>query len=72
MDEALLEELINYQKEKMLNFARQVYPYLTADDILQPNDFPKLENDPLFRYEEGVLSGLLMAKSAHLAAKVSC
>lgn len=71
MDESVLEELINYQRDKMLGFARQIYPYLTPDDILQPNDFPRLENDPLFRYEEGVLAGLLMAKSAWLALKAS-
>lgn len=53
----------------MLAFARQKIPYLTGDDLLQPNDFPQLEGDPLFRYEEGILEGLLTARMAYLAKK---
>ena len=51
------------QEKKLLKIAREIVPHLTADDILQPNDFPELENHPYFRYEEGYLAGL---KSAEL------
>lgn len=67
MIEKLLEELILEQKAKVLACARRIIPYLTADDILQPNDFPELEEHPHFRYEEGVLEGLLTAQMALFA-----
>lgn len=63
----LFDELIQAQQEKILACARQIIPYITADDILQPNDFPELENHPYFRYEEGVLEGLMSARAAYLA-----
>ena len=46
------------QEKRLLKIAREIIPHLTADDILQPNDFPELENHPYFRYEEGYLAGL--------------
>lgn len=57
-----LEELINFQKNKLLKLARRRITYLTPEDIMQPNDYPELEQDPEFRYEEGVLQGLLSAQ----------
>lgn len=63
----LFDELVDGQRIKLLNFARRIIPNLTKDDLLQPNDFPELEHDPLFRYEEGVLEGLLTARMAYLA-----
>jgi len=65
----LFDELIEGQRKKLLNFARESFPHFTSDDLLQPNDFPKLEHDPLFRYEEGILEGLLTARMAYLAMK---
>lgn len=63
----LFDELVDGQRIKLLNFARLIVPNLTTDDLLQPNDFPELEQNPLFRYEEGVLEGLLTARMAYLA-----
>jgi hypothetical protein len=60
----LIEELVLEQQRKLLNCARAIVPYITTDDILQPNDFPELEEHPYFRYEEGVLEGLLTAQTA--------
>lgn len=60
----LLQELIDGQKKKVLECGAQFVERLTADDILQPNDYPELENNPHFRYEEGVLAGLQMAQCA--------
>lgn len=65
--ESLFDELVLAQKEKLKRCADQIVPNLTADDLLQPNDFPELENHPHFRYEEGVLEGLLTARMAYLA-----
>lgn len=64
MVDALFEELIEAQKKTILSVGRQMIPHLTEEDILQPNDFPELENHPIFRYEEGVLAGLLSAQMA--------
>lgn len=64
--EKLFDELVKGQQERMLKMAREFVPYITPDDLLQPNDFPCLENNPLFRYEEGVLEGLLTARMALL------
>lgn len=66
--EEIFEELIAYQKERILNFGRSIIPYLTQDDLLQPNDYPELENNPLFRYEEGILEGILTAQMVYQRA----
>ncbi len=63
----LMDELIGAQQEKLLKCGRSFIPTLTADDLLQPNDYPILETNPYFRYEEGVLEGLHTTRSALLA-----
>jgi hypothetical protein len=65
----MFDEMVEMQRKKILQYGRQIIPYLTADDVLQPNDFPQLESHPEFRYEEGVLEGLLSARMAYLAQK---
>jgi len=60
----LFHELIEGQKGKLLACARRIVPHVTPDDLLQPNDFPELELHPHFRYEEGILDGLQVARSA--------
>lgn len=64
MSVELMDELIELQQKTLLSLARTIVPNATSDDILQPNDFPALENHPYFRYEEGVLHGLQAAKAA--------
>lgn len=61
------DELIEFQEKKLLSYASEIIPNVTPDDILQPNDYPELENHPFFRYEEGVLKGLHTAKMALLS-----
>lgn len=68
--EILFNELITMQRKKLLECGRTIIPYLTTDDILQPNDFLALETNPHFRYEEGILSGILSAQMAIRAAGV--
>ena len=60
----LLDDLIAEQRKKLLAVARRIIPHVTDDDLLQPNDFPELELHPHFRYEEGILDGLLVASTA--------
>lgn len=62
--EALFNEMIQHQQAKVLEIARTRLPQLTADDILNPHDYPELMNDPIFNYEEGIASGLLAAQVA--------
>lgn len=61
---SLMDELIAQQEKTLLDLAQTIVSPLTLDDLLQPNDFPELENHPVFRYEEGVLHGLKIAKTA--------
>lgn len=63
----LLEELIALQRRKLLSAAERIVGRITEEDLLQPNDFPALENHPFFRYEEGVLEGLMTAQMAYRA-----
>lgn len=59
----LIEELISHQKAVLLKCAKRINPHVIEDDLLQPNDFAELENNPHFRYEEGVLSGILSVRA---------
>jgi hypothetical protein len=66
MLENLFEELVAAQRKKLLKYGQSIVPHVTEDDLLQPNDFPELERHPAFRYEEGVLEGLMTARMAFL------
>lgn len=63
----IIESMRTSQEENLLNLGRQFIPNLTKDDLLQPNDFQELENNPHFRYEEGILSGILSLEAAFKA-----
>lgn len=67
--EKLLEEMIESQQARLLAHARRIIPYATYDDVLQPNDFPELEGNADFRYEEGYLAALLGVQIA-MRAKI--
>lgn len=62
--DGLLEELENYQRDVLLKLGRRIISHLTVEDLLQPNDFPELENHPHFRYEEGILAGIQTVQAA--------
>lgn len=66
---ALLEELVEAQRRKTLALALRIDPSLTADDLFQPHDHPKIASHPLYQFEDGVLAGLLAARAA-FAAKI--
>lgn len=66
MKEAIehLEKLALQQQKKLQNVAASLGFYLTDDDLLQPNDYPQLESNTHFRYEEGVKEGILTAMAS--------
>ena len=61
---SLLEEMIAQQRNKVLRYARDVYPEITHDDLMNPHDFPKIHNDPNFNFEDGLTAGLVSAQIA--------
>ena len=64
-----LEQMIESQRKKLFAIANRLIPHITADDLLQPQDYPELETNPEFRYEEGILAGLETALAALYAQK---
>ena len=60
----VMQELIAQQEAKLRRSAARINPRLTADDLLQPHDFPELARDPGFNYEDGILAGLRSAEAA--------
>jgi hypothetical protein len=66
-----LNQAIEQQRKRLLSLGRAIIPTLTPEDVLQPNDYPALEMHPLFRYEEGVLEGLLTARAVFNAERAA-
>ena len=62
--ETRLQEMIRFQREKLLKLAREILPDLTPEDLRNPQDFPELIKDPLFNYEDGLLAGYLAVQIA--------
>lgn len=62
----LIDQIIHSQEETLLKCGRTFVPTLTSEDVLQPIDYPELENNPHFRYEEGALAGMHTIRSALL------
>lgn len=54
----LADQMVESQKSNLLKIGRKIIPSLTPEDVLQPNDYPDLEENAVFRYEEGLLAGL--------------
>lgn len=62
--EPTLEELARGQLDRVAALAKRINSRLTADDLLSPQDFPELANDPDFNYQDGVLTGIESARTA--------
>ena len=62
--EIVIQSIVEAQKATLLKLGRRIIPTLTTEDMLQPNDYSELENHPEFRYEEGVLAGVLTVQAA--------
>ena len=56
--------MIKHQEIKVLNIAREIVPDVTLEDIRNPQDFDKLNNNSIFNYEDGILTGYLSIKTA--------
>ncbi len=63
----LMDEMIDSQKKKVLKIAQKLDPHLTEEDLRNPHDFSFLESYPHFHFEDGILSGLISARTALLA-----
>jgi hypothetical protein len=59
-----LEELIQLQRKKLAKLAAELGVKVTAEDILNPHDFPELIRSARFNFEDGVLAGLISAQMA--------
>jgi hypothetical protein len=55
--EALVLELEQGQRRRVLELARRLKPGLTQEDIANPHDFVELR-DSDWQYEDGVLAGI--------------
>ena len=60
----ILQELIDYQRKKVFKIAADLGVKVSAEDILNPHDFPALHASAQFNYEDGLLAGLLSAQMA--------
>ncbi len=61
--EGIVRELEEHQTRKVLELARRLRPGLTLEDILNPHDFPELD-DPDWQFECGALSGIQSVAAA--------
>lgn len=59
-----LEKMADFERNKLYQLAKRLVPHLAPEDILQPQDFPELEQNPEFRYQEGVVIGVETALAA--------
>lgn len=62
--DALYDRMIEQQRAKVLRLAREAVPYVSSEDVMNPNDFPELKAHPTFDYEDGILAGLISAQMA--------
>jgi hypothetical protein len=62
--DGLYDRMIEQQRAKVLRLAREAVPYISSEDVMNPNDFPQLKAHPTFDYEDGILAGLLSAQMA--------
>jgi hypothetical protein len=61
---AVLDELIAYQKKRVLEHARRIRPGLTDEDLRNAHDFADVYADAAFQFEDGQLAGFVAAKIA--------
>ncbi|MFN8542672.1 MAG: hypothetical protein U0807_00455 [Candidatus Binatia bacterium] len=67
--ERLLEEMVAQQERKLQALGARLAPELTAEDLLQPQDYAVLRESGEFNYEDGILAGLRAAAIALRAAR---
>lgn len=62
--EQKLTELHTYQIDRAKKAAHRIRANLTAEDLLNPDNFPEIIADPAFMYEDGQAAGIMSAKIA--------
>jgi hypothetical protein len=62
--DALLEELIEQQRRKVLEHGQALVPSLTSEDVLNPDGLPALADSGPFNYEDGMLAGYISGQMA--------
>ena len=60
----LLDGMIEQQRAKVLRIGQRLNPRLTADDLLNPFDWPEVASNPQFNFEDGLLAGLIASRTA--------
>lgn len=67
-----LEGMISRQQKKVLELGRKWVPHATDEDLRNAEDFAILKDKPIYHYEDGILAGLIAAKTAlaHEARKL--
>lgn len=60
----LLDAMIAQQTRKVLELGRRFVPYATEEDLRNAEDFAILKDKPTFHFEDGILAGLVAAKTA--------
>lgn len=63
---ALLDQMIQQQTAKVLALGRKWVPHATDEDLRNAEDFKILKDKPIFHYEDGILAGLIAARTALL------
>ncbi|MEP6768523.1 MAG: hypothetical protein ABJC61_07640 [Acidobacteriota bacterium] len=61
---ALVDEMIESQRVRLMEIARRIDPTLSADDLMQPHDHPKVAVNSDFQFEDGILAGYLAVRAA--------
>ncbi len=62
--ERLIVEMIAQQERRVRALAERIVPEVTLDDLLSPDDVPRLARDPNFMYEDGYLAALMAVHTA--------
>ena len=62
--DALLDEMIEGQRARLVALARRISPELTEDDLMQPHDHRAIAAHPAFQFEDGILAGYLAVRAA--------
>jgi hypothetical protein len=67
--DALLEEMIEAQRVRLLEMARRLVPDITPEDLFQPHNHPALAGHPDYNFEDGILAGYLTIRAALRASR---
>ena len=60
----VLEGMISLQQVKVLELGRKWVPHATDEDLRNAEDFAVLKDKPIYHYEDGILAGMVAARTA--------